>query len=106
MKPELERDQISKLIQLPNVGKACVADFQLLDITHPQQLIGCNPYRMYEDLCRITAVRHDPCVIDVFISAVRYMEGGPALPWWNYTAERKAYLFTQNVKTAKTGRLR
>jgi hypothetical protein len=24
-----------------------------------------------------------------FISAVRFMEGAPARPWWHYTAERK-----------------
>ncbi|WP_370653903.1 helix-hairpin-helix domain-containing protein [Undibacterium sp.] len=69
-------------------------------------IIECNPYRMYEDLCWITPLRYDPCVIDIIISAVRYLEGAPALPWWNYTAERKAYLLTQIVKTAKTSRLR
>lgn len=96
MKPELPRHQITKLIDLPNVGKACIADLHLLGIEHPQQLIGRNPYRMYDDLCRISGARHDPCVYDVFISAVRYMEGAPALPWWDYTVERKAHLLAQN----------
>jgi hypothetical protein len=31
-------------------------------------------------------------VLDVFISAVRFMEGAPARPWWRYTAERKRAL--------------
>jgi hypothetical protein len=26
------------------------------------------------------------------MSAVRYMEGAEALPWWSYTAERKRLL--------------
>jgi hypothetical protein len=47
---------------------------------------------MYDDLCRITGVRHDPCVLDVFIAAVRFMAGGPAMPWWKFTAERKGRL--------------
>ena len=44
---------------------------------------------MYNDLCRITGQRHDPCLLDTFIAAVRYMEGAPKRPWWKYTAERK-----------------
>jgi hypothetical protein len=31
-------------------------------------------------------------VLDVFIAAVRFMDGEPAQPWWAYTAERKAAL--------------
>ena len=34
--------------------------------------------------------KHDPCVIDIFISAVRYMEGGPPKKWWEFTEERKS----------------
>ena len=36
--------------------------------------------RLYDDLCRITGQRHDPCLLDTFIAAVRYMEGGPKKP--------------------------
>lgn len=64
-------------------------DFVLLNIQQPAELIGKDPYELYEALCRITGVRHDPCVLDVFISAVRFMEGEPARKWWYYTAERK-----------------
>ena len=94
MKPDMPREQVHKLLDLPNVGKACVADLKLLGIERPEQLIGRNPYHMYDELCQITGTRHDPCVYDVFISAVRYMEGAPALPWWHYTKERKAHLLT------------
>ena len=58
----------------------------------PHDLVGRDPYVMYDDLCRITGVRHDPCVLDVFISAVQFMAGGPAMPWWKFTAERKRNL--------------
>ncbi|MFZ2473274.1 MAG: helix-hairpin-helix domain-containing protein [Methanothrix sp.] len=47
------------------------------------------PYDMYKELCRKTRKRHDPCVIDAFISAVRFMEGEPKRPWRAYTSERK-----------------
>jgi Pathogenicity locus len=84
------RDQVAQLTDLPNVGKACVADLVLLGIHSPSDLIGKCPYAMYEQLCAITATRHDPCVMDVFISITRYMAGEEARAWWHYTAERKA----------------
>jgi hypothetical protein len=95
MKPDIPRGQIKSLLDIPNVGKACIADFALLGIQLPQELIGRNPYDLYDELCLVTGVRHDPCVYDVFISAIRYMEGAPAMPWWNYTAERKAHLLAK-----------
>jgi hypothetical protein len=79
-----------KLLQIPNIGPAMVADFQLLGITVPAQLAGKDPFRLYTQLCELTRVRHDPCVLDTFISAVRFMEGAPPQPWWHYTAERKS----------------
>jgi hypothetical protein len=31
-------------------------------------------------------------VIDVFLSVVRFMDGGAAQPWWTFTEERKRSL--------------
>lgn len=89
------RENALKLENLPNIGKASAADLRLIGIAEPRQLVGKNPMRLYERLCEVTGVRHDPCVIDTFMSAVRFMEGAPALPWWAYTAERKALLDTK-----------
>jgi hypothetical protein len=47
----------------------------------PSELPGRDPYAMYDDLCRITGQRHDPCLLDTFIAAVRFMEGEPNKPW-------------------------
>ena len=44
---------------------------------------------MYSDLCNLTGIKHDPCVIDIFISVVKFMEGGPLKKWWEFTNERK-----------------
>lgn len=77
------------LEDLPNIGKAMAGDFRLFGIEHPHQFVGRDPYRLYGDLCAATGARHDPCVIDTFISAVRFMEGAPPHPWWHYTGERK-----------------
>ena len=92
-----DRATYVELTQLPNVGPATAADLRLLSIRSPAQLIGRDPYAMYQSLCKKTGQRHDPCVIDVFISVVRFMEGAPARPWWRYTAERKRH-FAQKLK--------
>ena len=65
--------------------------------SYPLELVGRDPYQMYGDLCETTNQHHDPCVIDVFISAVRYMEGGAAKKWWNFTVERKKHLSDQQL---------
>jgi hypothetical protein len=84
-----DRSQFTELEQLPNIGPAIAADFKILGVKAPQDLIGLDPYAMYDDLCCVTKQRHDPCLLDTFIAAVRFMGGEEAKPWWAYTAERK-----------------
>ena len=86
------REKVRKLTDLPNIGKASAEDLELLGIVKPDELLGQNPYEMYEKLCTITGCRHDPCVIDVFISITRFVNGDDAKPWWAYTVERKIVL--------------
>lgn len=85
------RTNIKNFTDIPNVGKAFEKDFYKLGLTTPADLINQDPYHLFYKLCDITAQRQDPCVIDVFIAAIRYMQGEPAQKWWFYTAERKKY---------------
>src|SRR5580704_7464960 len=80
---------LASLEDLPNIGPAIAKDLRRIGVLEPKALVGRDPFAMYDELCRVTGQRHDPCLLDVFISAVRYMEGAPAKPWWKYTAERK-----------------
>ena len=91
-KLETRRSQVTELEDIPNVGPATAGDFRQLGIAAPAQLRGQDAYALYDRLCTLTGVRHDPCVIDVFLAAVRFMDGKPAKPWWAYTAERKREL--------------
>lgn len=86
------RSKTTKLTDLPNIGKAGAADLKLLGIEKPGDLVGRDPYQMYEELCDTTGYKHDPCVIDVFISITRFIGGDKAKPWWAYTEERKSAL--------------
>lgn len=84
--------ELTRLEDIPNVGPAIAADLRRLGIIQPDDLLGHDPYEMYDDLCRITGQRHDLCLLDTFIAATRFMAGEPKKPWWKYTAERKRKL--------------
>lgn len=89
---KVDRTRLQRLTDLPNIGKASAADLELLGIRHPEQLIGRDPFAMHAQLCAQTGVRHDPCVIDVFMSITRFMDGEKAQDWWAFTEERKRTL--------------
>ena len=86
------RPAVHDFEDIPNVGPATSRDFDRLGIGTPDDLAGRDPYGMYDDLCSATGKTLDPCVIDVFISAVRFMEGEAPQNWWYYTEERKREL--------------
>ena len=82
------------LESIPNIGRSIAGDLRQLGIQVPTDLIGQDPYVLYQDLCLQTGTRHDPCLLDTFIAATRFMAGDPPYPWWHYTAERKRTLKT------------
>ena len=84
-----DRSLITDFREIPNVGPSIADDFRQLGFSNPIDLIGQDPYSLYDRMCAITNTRQDPCVADVFIAAVRFMEGAPPHTWWHYTAERK-----------------
>jgi hypothetical protein len=98
------RERVVKLEQIPNVGPRIASDFHRLALHHAHALVGRDPYALYDQLNELTGVRHDPCVLDTFIAAVRYMEGGPKRPWWRFTAERKRELAALTRRSSGAGR--
>lgn len=91
-----DRSTVSDLDALPNVGPAIARDLRKIGIDQPGNLIGRDPFQMFDDLCARTGIRHDPCVLDTFMSVVHFMERGEALPWWAFTAERKKLVALQD----------
>lgn len=92
---KVDRTRLATLTDLPNIGPASAQDLKLLGIHQPSQLLGRCPFQMYETLCKKTGLRHDPCVIDVFMSVTRFMAGEEARPWSSFTQERRAALVQQ-----------
>ena len=93
-----DRKIVSRLVDLPNIGRAMAGHLQLIGIDHPKKLIGKEPFELYEALCVTSGKRLDPCVIDVFMSVTHFMEGGEPLPWWSFTDERKKHITQQNQR--------
>ena len=83
------RKTVSKLEQLPNIGKKIAGYLEIADIQSPQSLIGEDAFALYDRLCQKTGKKFDPCVIDMFMSAIDFMEGGEPSAWWEFTSERK-----------------
>lgn len=102
---KVDRAHLLRLTDLPNVGPACEKDLQLIGIGMPAQLHGRDAYDMYAQLCLRTGVTHDPCVIDVFLSLPRVMQGEPARNWWDSSAERKATLAAERAGAPATAAL-
>jgi hypothetical protein len=86
------RTGVPQLTEIPNIGASVAADLRRLGISKPAQLIGKNPLALYNKLARLDGMRHDPCLLDTFMAAVDYMEGGRARKWWEYTSRRKQLL--------------
>ena len=92
------RKTVTRLVDLPNIGKVIAEDLQLIGIDHPKKLIGKKAFKLYKELCATAGKRRDPCVIDVFMSAIHFMEGGEPLPWWSFTNERKKLIAQQSQR--------
>lgn len=90
MNPEkVRRETTKKLTDLPNVGKAVARDLELIGIHTPEALAGKDAFLLYRTLCDVSGTVHDPCMIDVLMSVVDFMNGGEPQVWWAYTDERK-----------------
>jgi len=95
---KIDRDCVHELEDLPNVGASIAADLRRIGIYKPGELAGKDPFALYEQLGQAMGVRQDPCLLDVLISVVRFMAGGPPLPWWAFTAERKRVMPPRNPR--------
>ncbi len=96
MHPEkVIRDNVKLLTDLPNIGPALARDLRTVGIDEPQQLRGCSALALYLRLCERTGFEQDPCVLDVMMSVVDFIEGADPKPWWHFSALRRALLTRQ-----------
>jgi hypothetical protein len=89
LSPE-ERVVWRALQQIPNVGPAIGYDLVRLGIRRTDDLVGRSPDDLYEELGKLDGMPQDPCVRDVMAAVVAYAETGETVPWWHFSAQRKA----------------
>ncbi|WP_372659067.1 helix-hairpin-helix domain-containing protein [Hydrogenophaga sp.] len=82
--------QAHVLTDIPNLGKSLSADLRSVDVHTPDDVRLMDPLAKYLALSGPMGHRHDPCVLDTFMAAHDFMNGGAAQPWWHFTAQRKA----------------
>ena len=85
-----QASQALVLTDIPNIGKSIAQDLRGLGVNTPADVAAIDPTATYEALRTPMGARHDPCVLDTFLAAKDFMNGGPALPWWHFTPQRKA----------------
>ena len=82
------------LLDLDGIGPAMLGDLRRLGIPDVAALARRDGDALYADLCRLTGLRQDPCVLDTFRCAVAQARD-PALPpaqrqWWWWSRKRLA----------------
>ena len=86
------------LTDILNIGVSLAADLRSVGVRTPADVKRMNALTAYEALRGPMGRRHDPCVLDVFMAAKKFMNGGPRQPWWEFTVERKAMLAKHDGK--------
>lgn len=80
---------MKQLSDLKNVGKAALGDLHLLGIQSVEELSKQDPTALFHEMERVTQMRQDPCVWDVFAAIIHEASGGEPAVWWKWTPERK-----------------
>lgn len=101
MKKAVAPQFAEELEQIPNIGKQIAADLRLVGVKKPSDLRAKDPYNLYVRVCEVTKFYKDPCLLDVFISAVYFMDGNGSKPWWHFTNERKQNFHLVDEKTER-----
>ena len=86
---KVTRETTRILTDLPNVGKTVARDLENIGIYRPEDLVGKDAFVLYKTMCDFYGLRQDPCMLDVLMSIVDFMNGGEPQVWWAYTEERK-----------------
>lgn len=64
--------QLSRLEDLPNIGKAIAADLRALGICSPEQLATQDPLATYQGLAKVMGNRLDPCVLYTLLAVAHF----------------------------------
>jgi hypothetical protein len=87
---------VSRLEDLPNIGRSIARDLRAIGIATPAQLRKRKPLAVFNDLEVVMGRRHDPCVFYTLLSVKHFFDSSESLPWWHFTTEGKTELGKQS----------
>lgn len=88
---------LTKLTDLPSVGKAVASDLVSIGICAPNDFKGRDMLIIFNDLTKmVMGRRHDPCVYCTLLSVRHFLDTNEALPWWQFTTKGKADMALQS----------
>ena len=90
--------QISRLEDLPNIGRSIANDLKAIGIKSSVELRKKAPLAVFNDLKETMGRRHDPCVFYTLLSVKHFFDTSESLPWWRFTTQGKKTLGTQRRK--------
>lgn len=82
-------NEVTKFEEIPNIGKRIAGDFRLIGLKNPNELKKQNPLDLYNRIGLARGHREDPCMLDVCMAAIDFMNGKEPRSWWYYTPKRK-----------------
>ncbi len=74
---------------IPNIGPAVAKRLVLIGLREPKDLKGKNAFALYTKTCELSGRREDPCLLDVYMATIDFMNGAIAKHWFMYTKTRK-----------------
>lgn len=86
---QTDRQTIVRFDEIVNIGPAMTAVFFRMGMKKPQELVGKDPLKLYQRICRVDRKFYDPCVLDVLMATVDYMNDRQPKSWWKYSSMRK-----------------
>jgi hypothetical protein len=90
--------QISRLEDLPNIGRNIANDLRAIGIKSPVELRKRVPLAVFNDLKDTMGRRHDPCVFYTLLSVKHFFDTAESLPWWRFTAQGRKTLSARRKK--------
>lgn len=85
-------ESVSRLEDLPNIGKSIANDLRAIGIKSPAELRKRVPKTVFDKLKEPMGLRHDPCVLYTLLSVKHYFDTAESLSWWHFTGEGKKIL--------------
>ncbi len=88
LRAEISTESIKPLQAIPGVGSSLAKDLYLLGIRQISDLKERSPETLFKDLCQLSGVEVDPCVLYTFRCAVYFASttkhNPELLKWWNW----------------------